>query len=222
MRLLQAALESVPRELIVAIEEVSDGKAFREIEHTFYARLTNPGDLAQAASQEHQEQWELKFPKTAQNGGNGTVRIRKTITSDGVSEYVLTTKTVASLEGDKIEVPVPTTEPMFAQFKLMSEKGMIKDRYHFPIDGTDMVWEVDMFLKPGGQIGIGPYEDWCKIDLEVKDRNAAIPAFPLATQQLITAPFGKRSSEEEAIVTELYSSSFTRKNIHIPAAATPE
>lgn len=200
--------------LRAALEEVSDGKAFREIEHTFYARLSNPGDLSTAASQEHQEQWELKFPKTDKNGGNGSVRIRKTIPLGGSPEYVLTTKTLASRDGDKIEVPVPTTEPMFQQFKLMSEKGMIKDRYHFPISGTDLVWEVDMFLKPGAVVGTGPYEEWCKIDLEVKDRSTAIPVFPLHTQELITAPFGKRTDAEEAMVTTLYDTVFTQKNPH--------
>jgi CYTH domain-containing protein len=200
---------------VLAFEEISNGKAFREIEHVFYARLSNIGDLAKAASQEHQEQWELKFPKTNKNGGSGTVRIRKTIIGTGVPAFVLTTKTMASHDGDKIEVPVPTTEPMFKQFKLMSEKGMIKDRYHFPIEGTDLVWEVDMFLKPGGQIGVGPYEDWCKIDLEVSDRLTTIPPFPLDTEELITAPFGKRTEEEEAKVTSLYETVFTQKNLFL-------
>lgn len=204
----------------LALEEASDGKAFREIEHTFYARLSNVGDLAKAASQEHQEQWELRFPKTTQNGGSGSVRIRKTIVGQGVPEYVLTTKTLASHDGDKIEVPVPTTEPMFRQFKLMSEKGMVKDRYHFPIEGTELVWEVDMFLMPGGQVGVGPYHEWCKIDLEVKSREATIPPFPLDTEELITAPFGKRTEEEEAKITALYESGFTMKNVYLRAGPT--
>lgn len=203
------------RMLRLVLEEISDGKAFREIEHTFYARLANPGDLAKASSQEHQEQWELKFPKTDKNGGSGTVRIRKTIPKGGVPEFVLTTKTMASRDGDRIEVPVPTTEPMFKQFQLMCENGMVKDRYHFPIEGTDLVWEVDMFLKPGGHIGVGPYEDWCKIDLEVKDRSAAIPPLPFETEELITAPFGKRTEEEESKIREMYDTIFCRKNTHL-------
>lgn len=199
----------------LAIEEVSDGRAFREIEHTFYARLSNPDDLKTAASQEHQEQWEFKVPKTEKNGGSGSMRVRKTVIGQNPAEYVFTVKTLASRDGDKIEVPVPTTEAMFCQFRLMSEKGMIKDRYIFPIEGTDLKWEVDMFLKPGGKIGIGPYHEWCKIDLEVTSREATIPVFPLATEQLITAPYGQRTPEEEALVTGLFDSQFVTKNIYL-------
>ena len=196
----------------VALEEKSDGIAFKEIEYTYYARLSDLSDLKKAKSQEHQEQWELKFPKTDQNGGSGTIRIRKTIETGKEAEYVLTTKTAINKQGDKLEVPIPATVAMFEQFKILSERGMVKDRYLFPIEGTDLVWEVDMFLKPKGKIGFGPYYDWVKIDLEVPDRKTKIPEFPLATEELITAPYGKRTDAEEKLVTGLYDNEFIQKN----------
>jgi len=196
----------------IALEEKSDGVAFKEIEYVYYARLSNMEDLKNATSQEHQEQWELKFPKTDLNGGSGSVRIRKTIETGKEPEYVLTTKTVANKQDDKIEVPIPATEAMFDQFKLLAEKGMIKDRYFFPIEGTDLVWEIDCFLKPKGKIGVGPYYDWVKIDLEVSSRKEKIPQFPLATEELITKPYGKRTEAEEKTITDLYDKEFVTKN----------
>jgi hypothetical protein len=208
MRLLRQALG-------VALEEVSDGKAFREIEHTFYARLEDLEQLKKAASMEHQEQWEVKFPKTDLNAGEGRIRIRKTVVDGKDPEYVLTCKTSIAKSNDKIEVPIPTTEPMFQQFRMMSEKGMIKDRYHFPVSGTDLVWEVDMFYLPGAEVGSGQYCEWCKIDLEVKDRDAALPPFPIEFAEMILGQYGERSEAEEAKVRALYDTEFVAANPYL-------
>jgi hypothetical protein len=191
-----------------ALEEVADGKAFKEVEHTFYARLADMDELLKASHKEYQEQWEIKVGKTAENAAKGSIRIRKTV-KDGASEaeYVLTSKVQLNGAGDKIEVPVPTTVAMFESFKYLSDKGMIKDRYFFPVDGSDLVWEVDMFHKPEGG-----YYDWCKIDLEVKNRQDAVPPLPIEFRDIITNGNGQRTPEEEARVTALYSQEFLTKN----------
>jgi hypothetical protein len=198
----------------LALEEVADGVAFREIEHVLYARVPNFEELKKAASSEHQEQWEIKIPKTAENSSAGSMRIRRTVKNSDQVEYVLTTKTVMGSEGDKLEVPIPTTLDNFQQFKRFSNRGMVKDRYFFPVEGTDLVWEVDMFYRPGATIGSGDYHEWCKIDLEVKDRAAPLPPLPIELTDVIAAPYGKRSEAEEAKVTSLYHNEFITKNEH--------
>lgn len=195
----------------LAMEEVADGKAFKEIEYTFYARVPDMDELFKASHKEHQEQWELKFAKTDKNASKGSIRIRKTVEEGKEPVYVITTKVpVPGAENDKIEVPVPTTVAQFESFRYMSEFGMIKDRYFFPVDGSDLVWEVDMFLKPEGG-----YYDWCKIDLEVKSREEPIPPFPIEFANIITNQNGERTEEEEARVRSLYDVEFLAKNVHL-------
>ena len=200
--------------LKAALEEFSDGKARREIEHTFYAKVENMEILSNAKSMEHQEQWEIKLEKTDKNAAAGKWRIRKTVVEGQDPEYVLTCKTAGKTEGS-IEVGVQVTVAMFDQFKMMSEAGMLKDRYHFPVEGSDLVWEVDMFLAQGSQPGEKKYHDWCKIDLEVPSLDMALPPIPEGLSDVITAPYGKRSEAEEAKVTSLYHNEFLTPNVFL-------
>jgi hypothetical protein len=201
-------------QLRVALEEISDGKAHREIEHTFFARLENRELLNEAKEMEHHEQWEIPIEKTDLNAAKGKMRVRKTVKNGLDPEYVLTFKTAGKEEGN-IEVGVLITEPMFTQFKMMSEKGMIKDRYLFPVEGSDLVWEVDMFLRKGSQPGAKEYEDWCKIDLEVPSLEMALPPIPQGFSELITNPYGKRTDAEEAKVVSLFHNEFITPNQYL-------
>lgn len=191
----------------LAVEEISDGQSHKELEYEFYARVLNPEELKKAASKEEQEQWEIKIPRTDANAVGGKIRIRKTVKAEGMApEFVLTTKTKLA-DGSHIEVPVPTTEDNFIQFKYLSEGGMFKDRYTFPVEGTDMKFEVDMFKKPEGG-----YYEWCKIDLEVETMGGQVPPFPIELGDIITAQEGERSEAEEAKIRSLYEYEFITKN----------
>lgn len=199
----------------IALEEQSDGVAVKEVEHVLYARLASLDVLKAAKSMEHQEQWEVKIPKTDLNASPGQTRIRKTVKDGTNPDFVLTVKTPGGDKEGRIEVSIPATEAMFTQFKLLSEKGMIKDRYFYPVDGSDLVWEVDMFYKRGSQPGSGDYELWCKIDLEVVDLSAPLPPLPEGFLDVISAPYGKRTDAEEARVTALYQNEFTTANVYL-------
>lgn len=207
-----AALESIDslsQKIRVALEENADGTANDEIEHVFYARLVDPSQLQNADSKEFQEQWEIKVPKTDENGAGGGLRIRKTVTTDGKVEYVLTSKVKVNAT-KKIEVGVPTTEDQFASFKYLSPGGMIKDRYIFLIEGSDHKWEVDVFHRPEGG-----YHEWVKIDLEVTDIDDPVPPFPLELRDIIDGRPDKHNEDEEARIRALYSSDFITKNPHL-------
>jgi hypothetical protein len=196
--------------LKVALEERSDGAAVIEDEIVYYARV-DIKKLPTTPLREHQEQWTIKIGHTDDNAGRGDIRVRKTDYYDagdlGRSEFVLTTK--VRLDGQKAhEVPIPSTEDQFTHFKTLAESGMIKDRLTYKIDGTDMAWEVDLFVNPKG--GFYP---WVKIDLEKSEQfNGQVPDLPFETIEIIKGQNGKRLPAEEAKVRELYDTMFLTKN----------
>lgn len=191
----------------LALEERSDGKAVKEIEYEFYARVVNTEELTNASRIENHEQWEIKVPKSDKNAVGGRLRVRKTtVGADGKPEYVLTTKTDTK-DGNSMEVSVPTTEENFIQFKYISESGMLKTRYVFEVDGSDLVWEIDVYKKPGGG-----FWEWCKIDLEVDRPDALIPPFPIELADIISGQSGERTEEEENKIKSLYDFEFITKN----------
>lgn len=189
--------------------EAADGRAVNEIEHVIYARIVDMDQLKKAASIEHQEQWEIKIPKTDGNAGSGSIRVRKTWVEGSDPTYEIVTKVKKNADGDKIEVSLPGNENVFLQFKFLSESGMIKDRHRFPVEGTDLVWEVDMFKKADGT-----YHNWCKIDLEVPSRNDQLPELPMQFATIIM-PEGMGEDDKidrEKTITNLYRECFLTTN----------
>lgn len=195
-----------------SLEERSDGKAGDEFEHTIYARLTDPSQLQQSKSMEHHSQWELRIEKTEKNGGKGSLRVRKTWVDGGDPDYVAVTKIPLDPNGSnakKKEIPIPATEDWFIAFQFLADQGMVKDRYHFPIMGGDLVWEVDCYPKEGGG-----YHEWVKIDLEVTDLSAPLPEFPIQFEDIILpVGVGKLTKEEhDAQVSKIYDECFISPN----------
>ncbi len=191
-----------------SLEERTDGVAEKEIEYVFYARIVDFEQLKGAQRIEDQEQWELKIPRTDENVVGGRIRIRKVVKHDPAQpEYHLTTKT-ETRDGHSIEVTVPTTQDNFRQFQALSDRGMLKVRHVFEIEGSDSVWEVDVFKKPGGG-----FWEWCKIDLEVDAAINQVPPFPIELANIITAQEGNRTEEEENKIKSLYDFEFVTKNV---------
>jgi hypothetical protein len=195
-----------------SLEERSDGKAGDEFEHTIYAKLTDPSQLNQSKSMEHHSQWEIRVEKTEKNAGKGSFRVRKTWVDGGDPDYVAVLKIPLDPNGSnakKKEIPIPATEDWFIGLQFLADQGMIKDRYHFPIIGSDLVWEVDCYPKEGGG-----YHEWVKIDLEVKDLSAPLPEFPIQFEEIILpVGVGKLSKEEhDAQVSKLYDECFISPN----------
>lgn len=204
----------------VATEERSDGKASVEDELTFYARLADPTKLPPTNDREMQEQWTIKIEHTDENAAKGDIRVRKTDFYDdgdlGRTEYVLTTK--VRLDGQKAqEIPIPSTADQFEHFKTLAESGMHKVRHTYPIHGTDLKWEVDVFVNPKG--GFFP---WVKLDLEGVSLNDPLPEFPFEAEEWIKGQNGQRAPAEEAQVRELYETMFLTKNPKSANRAEPE
>jgi hypothetical protein len=161
---------------------------------------------------EHHSQWEIRIDKTEKNAGKGSFRVRKTWVDGGQPDYVRATKIPLDPNGSnakKKEIPLPSNEDEFLAFQFLAEQGMVKDRYHFPIMGTELVWEVDCYPKEGGG-----YHEWVKIDLEVTDLSAPLPEFPIQFEDIILpVGVGKLSKEEhDERVSQLYDECFISPN----------
>ena len=192
----------------IALEEIANGKAFKEIEYEFYGRLINVDDLkAKASSVVSQEQWEINVPKNDKNSGSGRIRVRK-IVENGKVEYIQTTKSLLVKDNARIEVGIPTTEDNFKQFTILADAGMIKDRYC--VNVGDFVFEYDLFKKPDGG-----YHEWVKVDLEVVSKSIAIPELPIPLEDLITNQKYSRTEEEIKTIDNLYKTIFLRTNMYL-------
>lgn len=188
-------------------EDPVDGSFNKEIEHVYYARITDFKQLEKAQSKVRQEQWEIKLPLTGDNAAKGSIRVRSTKEKDKNTEYVLTSKMSLNETGDKMEVSLPTTAEQFIQFKFLAAQGMIKDRYTFDA-GDGLKWEVDVFIDQDGG-----YYQWCKIDFEVPNHDVKVPPFPIEIYETIDATNLERNSAQDKKVQALYDQYFLTKNL---------
>lgn len=203
----------------IAMEkDVQDGKTFMEKERVIYARISDFEQLKKAKSADHQEQWGLKIAKTDENFAEGQVRVRAvtplSLTGEGPpyratagAQYVFTVKAKQGM-GQNLETPVPATADAFEIFKRIAENGMIKDRFHFPVEGTDLIYEIDVFLKADGS-----YHEWVKIDLETKDMAAELPPLPIEVEEQILD--NTEDKAEQAKIKQLYSTIFLTPNVYV-------
>lgn len=206
------------------LEDDSSGVASTEVEYVYYAKLKDPSILEKATHVEAQEQWNFKVAKTDKNAAEGRLRVRKT-TIDGKVEYVLTIKTeqkalqatttqintnTLSASQNLREVGLEATEDVFEMFKLMADQGMIKTRYNLPVEGTDLVFEVDRFLLPNGE-----FSEWVKVDLEVKGKLTELPKLPEAFTDVIYNQKDQQTEEEKELVWRLYETVFLTKNTEV-------
>lgn len=199
----------------------------QEIELVHYYKLRDFGQLLAAAEIVEQEQWELKIPKTEGNLFAGTFRVRK---ERGRGEpnwfYTATTKTVVPGKAGKEEKTREIDESFFNTIKGMATKGMYKLRCTFPIPGTAntwpantnnyndaLCWQIDVFPPVGDTADSdsnapGKFFGWVKVDLESPTQLTNIPEFPLDFERAITAQYGARTEEDEAMVSSWYQSAF--------------
>lgn len=183
--------------LQLGLENLEDGKASREKEYVWYGRLTNPEALSKAASQETQKQSAIK-------GKGGTIRVRETIAM-GQVRYTLTAKAYSG-RGDAQEVSTPVSKDLHETFKAISGESMDKIRYTFPIEGSELKWEVDVFIDAQGNP-----KEWVKIDLEVPDATNEWPPLPVMLTDTIFGGNNDYTPEQRAKLDELFATVFNNK-----------
>jgi hypothetical protein len=196
-------------------EDVS-GRTSAEIERVIYVRVKDFGFLERANGAERQEQWSIKVEKTDDNAGSGSVRVRKStnLREPGAAvQYVLTSKLDIGQMGSSAETPEQSSLDQFNIFKYLASKGMLKDRYYYPIEGSDLSWEVDCFPKPGAM-----YHEWVKIDLEKWPRGKELPALPMEFLEMMDGSEGMQTDESKEKISKLYEEIFLIPNTNSPLA----
>lgn len=182
------------KRLTLSLEElIAEGVVSQEIEYTFFARVENMDWVNPELLKEQQEQAEIHVPLSDQSFGQ--VRIRSIDDKD----YQLCLKVKLPDELGKREVEQTTTKDMFDVMLLLAPHSLRKKRYCYPIEGTDLEWEVDVFENRDGV----PY-NWIKIDLEVKDPSSEVPTFPIELVEVITNQGSKRTEKENRIIETLF------------------
>lgn len=182
------------KKLIFSNEGINEN--IEEIEHTVYAKVDNFDFLENFKAPIKQEQWGLKGEV---NGVVFQVRSRKELSTEGVLYTIATKIDIPGIDGVwELEKDVDIEH--FIQIKELSEKGMIKDRYCVPINGTDMIWEIDIFYDTNGT-----RVPWVKLDLEVHSRLVELPELPFDYIEFIGE---QRTEEQEKLLTDLYGKYF--------------
>jgi CYTH domain-containing protein len=108
------------------------------------------------------------------------------------------------------EVALEATEDAFELFKRLSSNGMVKTRYCLPVEGSDLVLEVDRFKLPNGE-----YSEWVKIDIEVKSPLVEKLQLPEAFTEVVYNQKNEQTQEEKDFVWNLYENVFLTKNVFL-------
>jgi len=194
---MEDAMNSIPT-------EAPTGESKKEIEWEIYGRIKDLGDLKKAERSELQEQWGIPIHQSEKNVASGNIRVR----SINDEKYVLTSKIKEKAGNDEVEED--TTEARFMHFKKLADAGLRKQRFFFPIPGSDFIWEVDGFYNAVGQL-----QPWVKIDLEV-DRDFdldELPELPFEMEDVRVIRPGKKNEEDLAFVRQLFDEFFNLDNV---------
>lgn len=197
--------------LIASMEaEEANGTAQKELEYVFYGKLTDFTELERAAGKETHEQWEIRVEASDKNPFPGCVRVRR---YQG-ERYVQCIKVITPGEDAKDEVELEVTKDIFEFIKKLATGGSNKVRYIFEIPDSKNVWEVDVYVKPDGT-----YEEWCKIEMEVKEPVDAVPKLPVSCTDVIVNQYKQRTEAEHAQIQELMATVFILGNQYLAGAA---
>ncbi|MNU64321.1 hypothetical protein D3C71_535940 [compost metagenome] len=195
------------RRLSISLEDDANGEVQQEIEYTFFGRVDNFDWQSQASAKEKQEQWESYRDK----GEGRFAQCRVRAIDDKTYHACVKAKRPGEL--GKAEVEQVCTKDYFEIFKEYADKGLNKVRYIFPIEGTDLKWEVDCYTTQDGQ-----QHPWIKLDLEVKGVLEEIPKFPMELVESILNQPAKRTEEEQAAIGKLFEAWTIKFEPAAPAA----
>jgi len=195
-------------------DHAASGQIGQEIEYLFFFKLSDLSQLLKAPKIVEQEQYELILPKAEGSTQQGFLRVRsERLKGANDTIYTLTLKVAEDGVRGRKEAPQEISQDFYELYKGLCAKGMTKTRFYFPIeggegkgpDGSDLVWEVDVFADPTTE-GACP---WVKVDLEVSAPLEEIPAFPLSYTKKITNQWDQRTEAEQAFIKSLWDQVYT-------------
>jgi len=182
--------------LTLALEGI-DGKMFREIEYTFYAKIKDLADLEKASAKEEQEQWRL--PLNAEK----PVKARLRLINGRI--YTMCTKMKQKGQIGCSEVEIDIGHDMYQMLKMTATDGYKKTRYIYPVPNTDRKWEVDVFLGMDGKPHV-----WVKIDFEVSSPDDELPSLPFEVEEIIVENGPEFDSSQERFVRSLWECEWSK------------
>lgn len=194
----------------ISNEDMADSTTRVEMELVYYAKIVDLIFLDKAISQEDQEQWEIKLPKSQDNMSSGRIRIRKTKTPHKTT-FVQTIK-IDIKDNAVNETSFIVNQDAFEQMKLLSGAGMVKRRYTFKTEVAGIFMEVDCFYANAEKTAIYP---WVKIDIELPvgfDKNKA-PKIPTQFSNVIYNQKGDQTQSEKDFIQALYDKAFLTKHV---------
>lgn len=192
----------------------TESTTIKEKEYVVYFRTLDFKQLQNAKHAIKQRQWQFYVPKTDDNAGSGKIRVRELISHDGNTKYELTIK--SEVKDGNIESSIECSKEMFTQIAFLADSGMYKHRYEFPIENSDLKWEIDVY--PDGN---GGYYPWGRAELEVKEELTELPKLPIEVEEIIT-PEEASTEEGKVKVKELFSKFFLKKNKYLPTTVPEE
>lgn len=168
------------------------GKTELEVEFTIYAELQDLRVLQQAVTKEVQQQVNISLDTDTE--------IRQRIRSINDKRWILTTKEPAERGFGNLETECDISKDMFGTLmRATKEKLVVKTRYFFPIAGTNLQWEVDVFHTKAGS-----EHPWVKIDLEVPNLEMEIPPLPFQVSSIIYADSDDLTIAEKRKISKLW------------------
>lgn len=185
--------------LSIALEEQTTGVKQDEIEDVYYARIVDASQLEKAQSKIEQKQSNVRGKLKGSQ-----IRVRMA-TEGGETKYILTGKKPKADHPQALdEVSSEVGADMFDIFLAVSGEYQHKTRYVFPIEGTELKWEVDVFFNSKGEVC-----GWCKIDLENPPEST--PEFPIELSDVIFSKTRKYTPKEQSIIDDLYHNQWSIK-----------
>lgn len=181
---------------VIISQEAIDGIMRRELEYTFYAKLSSHDVLQKALEVEEHEQWNMPLETEA------PVRMRLRLINN--RRYTMATKVKQSGVKGFMETEIDVSKDFFESCKLAAIEGYKKTRYKFAAE-NGLQWEVDVFLDNTGK----PHP-WVKIDLEVNKETDKIPELPFPVQELIINNSPNQTAKEIALVDNLWDKEWFR------------
>lgn len=168
-------------------EGIQYGKPVEELEYTIYAELEDINCLNGAFKVEQQEQW--RIPLDTESG------LRTRIRAIDGRDWHLTLKQYSDEYAGCKENTMVITKEFFNMLKVAGCDGYQKTRYMFRCEGSDLVWEVDVFKSST----TGKPHMWVKLDLEVKSLDDEIPKPPFKVRNFVIERDGLKLSEKVRI-----------------------
>lgn len=194
---LQQYFENIPFENTPSLE--ASEELLEELEYICYVKVDDFTQFQQAESAIHQEQWSVFLTNRNEVPENRTSENNVRVRSVNDEQFFLTSKLYLPGAKGKWELEREVERDHFEVIKAIATGGMKKDRYIFPVEGTDLRWEVDVHYDNNGE-----RLPWVRLELEVAEKLDVLPELPIVGSERILRQRGQQTDDEQSVVKGLY------------------